>query len=113
MNEKQFENLYNKLQLIHDIDMHCEKAMEKHPHFADVIDNNPVRSCNYLAEAMRYKKEISHYDKVAIHDILLSEVYEMLAELQSGNFERLYDEALDVIAVLIRACEWLEKRKKE
>lgn len=97
-----------KMNFYSAIDAHIEHAENKHPHFADVIDNNSVRSCNYLDEAMRYKREISRYTKVAIHDILLSEVYEFLAELEEKDLSRAKEEACDIAAVLYRAIDWLE-----
>lgn len=94
------------------IEHHIEKAKNKHKHFADVVDNNPVRACNYPFYARTHKNEIKTYAKAAIFDVLMSEVYEFLAEVEDGNKRKAFAEGCDVIAVIWRALEWMETNAK-
>lgn len=94
------------------INSHIEKAKKKHKHFADIVDNNPVRACNYPFHARTHKNDIKLYSKAAIFDVLMSEVYEFLAEVDDGNKRKAFQEGCDVIAVIWRALEWMEGAKQ-
>lgn len=72
------------------------KAREKHPDF--VPSPGPELAESFAKDAKW------HADAVpCLRNVLLSEVYEFLAEVANGDFDRALEEAGDVVAVLYRA----------
>lgn len=78
---------------------HLKHALEKHPEFAKKVSMFDEETLDLAAH--RYKNLGSCY----VEDILLSEVYEFLAEIKRGNMERAQEEAADVVAVLKRVVD--------
>ena len=79
---------------------HVRHARQKHPHFAKkVLWCNDARF--NVKDALWYKKQIEHNH--SLEAVLLSEVHEFLVEMHVGNYKRAFKEALDIVAVLVRA----------
>lgn len=82
---------------------HIEHARQKHKFFAERVLNNPER-CDLLdvmsEMAQYYKRQIT--ENPTLENVLLSEIYEFLAEAHNGNMERAKEEAADVVAVMYR-----------
>lgn len=83
---------------------HLTHARQKHPFFAERVLNNPER-CDLLNEmsemAQYYKRQIT--ENPTLENVLLSEIYEFLAEAHNGNKAHALYEAADVVAVILRA----------
>lgn len=78
---------------------HLRHAREKHPKFAKKVSMFGEDTLDLAAH--RYKNLGSYF----VEDILLSEVYEFLAEIKRGNMARAREEAADIVAVVLRASE--------
>ena len=78
------------------------KARAKHPVFLDAWPKAEDAEA-YLDTAEIHKLDIGKKENTQLHSILLSEVFEFLAEVARGDFGRALEEAGDVIAVLYRA----------
>ena len=79
---------------------HVRHARRKHPFFARRVlwRDDDLFNVN---EAQWQKKVIkSNY---SLEAVLLSEVHEFLIEMHKGNYKRAIEEALDIVAVLVRA----------
>lgn len=87
------------------------KASEKHPVFLDVWPKAEDAE-TYLDTAEIHKLGIGKKDSDQLHSILFSEVFEFLAEIARGDFDRALEEAGDVMAVLYRALNG-DGQKKE
>lgn len=92
-------------QLFKEIKSHVEKAKAKHPVFAYGIGITPE-------EAKEKILSCQNNGTFTINEILTEEVYEFLYEIACGNVEKATDEACDIVAVLIRAIEFLEEKGK-
>lgn len=106
MNERREIEIFN--QLCRD---HIEHAREKHPKFAEIASFYNTYVLDNLAQSHRL---IVLEKAQTVHMILLSEVYEFLAELKRGNYDRAREEAADIVAVLWRAlqCEHIRPIQK-
>ena len=79
---------------------HVRHARKKHPFFASRVLWRDSDLFN-VNEAQWQKKIIkSNY---SLEAVLLSEVHEFLIEMNKGNYKRALEEALDIVAVLVRA----------
>lgn len=90
------------------------KAREKHPDFVPLP--GPECASMYATRALFAKNDIE--SRVAtgygeLPAVLFSEVYEFLAEVANGDFDRDLEEAGDVVAVLYRALNNEGKKKEE
>lgn len=81
---------------------HLRHAREKHPFFADCTSSY-LNAEGFECHALAHKNELA--DDPSVENVLLSEVYEFLAELKRGDMARAREEAADVVAVLRRAIE--------
>lgn len=88
-----------------------KKAREKHPVFLDAWPKAEDAE-TYLDTAEIHKLDIGKKKSTQLHSILFSEVFEFLAEIARGDFDRALEEAGDVIAVLYRALNG-ECKKEE
>lgn len=79
-----------------------EKACRKHPVFLDVWPKAEDAE-SYLDTAEIHKLDIGRKESTQLHSILFSEVFEFLAEVARGDFDRALEEAGDIMAVLYRA----------
>lgn len=84
---------------------HLDHAREKHPFFANgVLDDckqgNVLDEVVTLEMAKYYKRKIAK--SPVLEHVLLSEIYEFLAESHKGDMERALEEACDIVAVLMR-----------
>ena len=78
---------------------HLRHARAKHPKFAKEVSMFGKETLDLVAH--RYKNLGSPF----VEDILLSEVYEFLAELKRGDMARAREEAADIVAVVRRALD--------
>lgn len=90
-----------------------EKACRKHPVFLDAWPKAEDAE-TYLDTAEIHKLDIGKKESTQLHSILVSEVFEFLAEIARGDFDRALEEAGDVVAVLYRALngDWKEVRNE-
>lgn len=79
---------------------HVRHARRKHPLFAKRVLWREDALFNHN-EAKWQKKQIER--NYSLEAVLLSEVHEFLVEMHVGNYKRAFEEALDVVAVLVRA----------
>lgn len=89
-----------------DLDMAFDnslaKARGKHPVFLDAWPNAEDAE-TYLDTAEIHKLGIGKEDSHQLCSVLLSEVFEFLAEVARGDFDRALEEAGDVMSVMYRA----------
>ena len=83
-------------------DEHLRHAREKHPFFADCVSGF-LNDAWFKCHALSHKNELD--EDPSVENVLLSEVYEFLAELERGDKARAREEAADIVAVLLRALE--------
>ena len=72
------------------------KAREKHPGFVPLP--TPDLAEGFAVDARWHAEAVP-----CLRNVLLSEVYEFIAEVAKGNFYRALEEAGDVMAVMFRA----------
>lgn len=89
-----------------------DKACEKHPVFLDVWPKTKDAE-TYLDTAEIHKLGIGKKDSNQLCSVLLSEVFEFLAEVARGDFDRAIEEAGDVMAVLYRTLNEAGKKERE
>lgn len=89
-----------------------DKAREKHPVFLDAWPKAEDAE-TYLDTAEIHKLGIGKKDSTQLHSILFSEVFEFLAEVARGDFDRALEEAGDVMAVLYRTLNGDGQKKEE
>lgn len=78
---------------------HLKHARAKHPEFAKTVSTADPKTLDLIA---RISKTV---ESPCVEDVLFSEIYEFLAELQRGNKARAREEAADIVAVVLRAIE--------
>lgn len=78
------------------VSAHINHAREKHGFFCDSVG----AMHNYDKMATDIKEVISELP--TLENVLVAELCEFMAEAQRGNYERAYEEACDVVAVLYR-----------
>lgn len=81
---------------------HLRHARTKHPFFADCTSSY-LNAEWFECHALSHKNELA--DDPSVENVLLSEVYEFLAELCRGDMARAREEAADIVAVVLRASE--------
>lgn len=91
-------------------DASLAKARKKHPAFLDAWPKAEDAEA-YLDTAEIHKLDIGKKESTQLHSILLSEVFEFLAEVARGDFDRALEEAGDVIAVMYRALNGEYKKE--
>jgi hypothetical protein len=79
---------------------HVRHARRKHPFFASRVlwrdgDLFNVNEAKWQKERIR--------DNYSLEAVLLSEVHEFLVEMHKKDYKRAFEEALDIVAVLVRA----------
>jgi hypothetical protein len=79
---------------------HVRHARLKHPLFAKRVLWRDDALFNHN-EAKWQKKQIERNH--SLEAVLLSEVHEFLVEMHKKNYKRAFEEALDIVAVLVRA----------
>lgn len=91
-----------------------DKAREKHTVFLDAWPKAEDAE-TYLDTAEIHKLDIGKKESTQLHSILLSEVFEFLAEVARGDLDRAIEEAGDVMVVLYRALngEWQKKESEK
>lgn len=79
---------------------HVRHARKKHPLFASRVlwRKDDLHNVN---EAQWQKKMIR--TNYSLEAVLLSEVHEFLVEMHKKDYKRAFEEALDIVAVLVRA----------
>lgn len=82
------------------ISKHIDHAREKHPLFAKKINWRKPECFSFYA---KYHKQNIADHGYTIEDVFLSECYEFLEALESGDLDRAREEAADVVAVIYRA----------
>ncbi|GEM_PF-1412906 len=87
---------------------HTDKAISKHPKFADSItDTNNIELCR---EALRKTRFVNDNAKTVVADELLNEEYlEIIEAYLSGNKQQAIEECFDAITVLIRMANFIER----
>lgn len=88
------------------------KARRKHPVFLDAWPKAEDAE-TYLDTAEIHKLGIGKEDSHQLCSVLLSEVFEFLAEVARGDLDRAIDEAGDVLAVIYRVLNGEGKGKEE
>ena len=101
-----FDEAKRREEFFNNCSRHIDHAREKHPFFANGVledseQGNVLDEVVTLEMARYYKRKIAK--SPVLENVLLSEIYEFLAELHKGNMERALEEACDVVAVLYRA----------
>lgn len=79
---------------------HIEHARSKHPKFAFGVSAETMETLRTLAEL--YRKECAR-PWADVQMVILSEVYEFLEALKSGDRQRALEEGADIVAVVYRA----------
>ena len=89
-----------------------DKAREKHPVFLDVWPEPKDADIN-LSMSLAFKRKINKKNNYQLASVLCSEVFEFLAEVARGDFDRALKEAGDVMAVLYRTLNGDGQKKQE
>ena len=99
---------------IEKINAHYEHAKAKHPYFCDEIVAE--HSANWWSEKLycirHFLKEEIAKEKASAETILLCEIAEVFAALESDSIEDALYECDDAIAVLLRIKDVLKGRQK-
>lgn len=82
---------------------HLKHAREKHPEFVEQV--SPWGAEDDWYDELALKRKQLSIEKPSVEHVLMSEVYEFLAEAKRGNMERAQEEAADVVAVLKRVVD--------
>lgn len=86
-----------------------KKAREKHPDFVPVPTGDK-KSATYRALAQD-ERRVQRCFGETLAEVLREEIYEFLAEVAAGDFNRAIEEAGDVIAVMYRALNGEYKKE--
>ena len=78
------------------VSAHINHARDKHEFFCDSVGSTH----NYSRLALELKVVIAQ--SPTLENVLVAELCEFMDEAQRGNYERAYEEACDVVAVLYR-----------
>lgn len=93
----------NREQFYELCEEHLRHAREKHPGFVEQV--SPWGAEDDWYDELALKRKQLSIEKPSVEHVLMSEVYEFLAEAKRGNMERAREEGADIVAVVLRAVE--------